>query len=603
MKIKLYIAHLFHWGALFFFFVAWFVLATGGYRGPFLGLFISARHLTNPVLFTLILTLLGLVLERNLTWRKTPLGKLLHFFIGSRSSLRLTLLLVFILATAFGASGRLYYKHHRDLAEKTFAAGEVKKAAMHYKNAARWPFGERERMRARRAYMLYGAKDYQTCIDELWPRYINDEHISGSGYLWLWSCLIEVKRYQDALDVTRKAMAKNEKMATRCTAVIADLERRISQQDSGIAANTQSFRIEFKFPYTSEHTQISLRGNWDAQFRPSEIHGWQTVLPMTKSEQGWVAQIALAKNDRMPYALIAESIQDDGSITPVGAAYFYNQPHTGTETVTILPLKSNSVTKKPMPTKITKEADGKRRVVAIWPDAGSWFFINSLLAQGLLPNIQYMKTSGVRGEMLSTDPPFTSTAYLKMVKIESPDSGAPQKSSWLDVIALQLKGLPFLDSFFADEIGSLGADPNSIFNILAKADLKAINLVFSDKYLAAPGDGKLDTKRALNLSENSAAELTLNDIYKTLQIDVKAESERAQVIADNEYFIAGFKNNVEKAQAGLDVWKNEKPDFMLLRFPAVDLLSHRYVSSALENPTQNLLLETYKQLDLHMGYF
>ena len=130
--------------------------------------------------------------------------------------------------------------------------------------------------------------------------------------------------------------------------------------------------------------------------------------------------------------------------------------------------------------------DGRQRVLAIWPDAGSWFMANAYVRRGLMPNLSQVIQRGTRTDMISTHPPFTSTAYMRMVEVNSGE--LVEENRFLETVAVQLKGIPFLDWMVPDHWVSAESGRRSIFNVMADHGHRAINLVFNDKYMASPED-------------------------------------------------------------------------------------------------------------------
>ena len=53
----------------------------------------------------------------------------------------------------------------------------------------------------------------------------------------------------------------------------------------------------------------------------------------------------------------------------------------------------------------------------------------------------------------------------------------------------------------------------------------------------------------------------------------------------------GLKNTHKKTELGLRLWDGVDPDFMLLRFPAVDIMSHKYFATVRDEPEFNPMVE------------
>ena len=252
------------------------------------------------------------------------------------------------------------------------------------------------------------------------------------------------------------------------------------------------------------------------------------------------------------------------------------------------------------------ERDDRGRVLAIWPDAGSWFLANAYMRRGLMPNLSQVVQSGTRTDMISTHPPFTSTAYMRMVEVNSGEQ--VEESRFLETIAVQLKGIPFLDWMVPDHWVSAESGRRSIFNVMADHGYKAINLVFNDKYMAAPEDlaandgTTIDVSATMKSIEDDTESKDFDSVLiETLMLDEDRESSRTTMVLDDSVLSMGLKNTHKKTELGLHLWNEIDPDFMLLRFPAVDIMSHKYFATVRDQPEENPMVEVYRHWDVMLG--
>jgi hypothetical protein len=253
-----------------------------------------------------------------------------------------------------------------------------------------------------------------------------------------------------------------------------------------------------------------------------------------------------------------------------------------------------------------KPADGRTRVIALWPDCGSWFIANLYAHQGVLPNFTRMLGAGSRLEMISTTPPFTSTAYLRMVEMKPGMQDSSQRSAW-EILLLQLKGLPILDGLIPySEVAAESRERRTIFSVLAERGFDAINLVFGDKYISAANDLAAPDGKQLEHEEDEAGVdgVSFSEeelLSHVLRIDPAREPERARRLLEDDFFLRCAGNSQEKVDYGLKTWAELDPDFMLLRLPAIDWMSHRRFSTIEESPALNVMQETYRHLDHLLG--
>lgn len=578
----------------------------GGFRVDAFGTSIATVHVTNPLAFCVASVVLGKLLA---PWRPlstTPLARcaawLTRHVRGWRQPRSALVVAVVSSAAVYGVVREGLQRHHRGLADRFLAEGRNELAARHYAAAIGWLDPEERPLRERRAMALWRAGEFDDCVGEL-ERYAKRDALLGrAGYRALWSCYRELGRLRESASVVRAAMATYADLGAECVGVLAQLERRIA----GRGAGALPVRLAWTSP-EPRHDPVYLRGNWAASGSQSELEGWRAMPMTTVDERTFTADVRLVPAEDYPFVAIVTERADSTRDPTLGFAQFRLDPTaTGRHEIRLdsVPARGN------VPPVAVRRAgkDGRGRVVAIWPDGGSWFLLNSFVHRGLMPNVEEMLRLGARGDMISTNPPFTATAYVRMVELD-PRADTPGGRP-LDTLLLQLKGIPFLDALLPDGVVD-GSGP-TVFSVLAAHGRVATNLVFNDGFMAATNDGattdgtmvKLDDKALADAREerrvdDDAARWIVDDV---LQVGPAEEARRRQMTGE-EVFLLGVENSEHKAQAGLRVWTEQRPDFLLLRLPSVDILSHRYFGTVEEAPTQNLMMETYRHLDRVIGRF
>ena len=516
-----------------------------------------------------------------------------------RAATALVLLAVGALATLRVRQGLLV-----DEAQRLEALGENYAAAGLYGKAAGWFNVNAPEYLSNQGYCYYRCGAFEEGVAVLEPRYREGKILTKKGYKALWRCYRELGRYEDSASVVRSAMARFPRLGEECTSVLALLERKmLAGPDHPVPV-----RLSFAPPDPSpEGGPYYVAGNWTAEGRGSEIHGWNPV-PMELAEDGrtWVAEVTVSPTQELPFAAVVSTSPRRFGAPGAGLALFWvpldraGPGNTAPLEVVLEPVPEPVGVRPAAPRRA--QADGRPRTLAVWPDCGSWFLLNLYAHLGYLPNAARLIEAGTRFEMISTHPPFTSTAYVRMVDLDAGVSRSAERSTW-ETALIQLKGLPFLDSLIPDSVvAAEGDDRDTIFSQLAARDLSAVNLVFSDKYVSAGGDAEL----ALDAHEDEGRrDVPLDDrraiLTQVLGVDLEREPERVALLENREYFFYGVENTQSKADLGREVWREQRPDFLLLRFPAVDLMSHRYYSGVEKSPASNVLMEVYRHVDRALG--
>lgn len=592
MMLRRRFARLLAWVATASFLLSAYILLVDGfsYKLPFITL--SAKSPLTPFLTFVVLTVVATVLGP-LPWRSTPVLRVLFAWLRSRPLIRYGSLAAVVLAIVLLVGGRWHQSHYIKKGNKLMASGEAAGSAEYFRRAAMWPFGEQEYAKSYRSCMLFASQQFDTCIDENLPDFQAGVRMRSTRYRCLWSCLGEKGRYEEALQVLEASIQTYAGMAKYAPA--GDLFKRQILQHKGEAGRRVT--VKFAFNGAEDARALRLRGSFTSDGRQSEVDGWRSAVEMSKGPEGWTLELPLALSGRLPYASVLEANHEGDTWEPVASSHFWVSGEDEQVEAKVYPLAES----EPPPREPWQKlpADGRPRTLVVWPDGGSWFFLNTLRERGGLPNIQRFLETAAFGKMISTHPPFTATAYLKMVRVDDGKGDEGEDKSFFDMLALQLKGIPFLDWAFDNELGSLGDDPYSIFNILRKNGYSAVNLVFSDKYMSAPDDAGL--LAGMKYQQTITAALSPEQTLEELGIDATKEPQRARRITRSRAFRAAYNNSAGKALIGQKVWESGDDDLVLLRFPAVDILSHQYAAEAFEKPTESLLFEIYRQLDIHMG--
>ena len=145
----------------------------------------------------------------------------------------------------------------------------------------------------------------------------------------------------------------------------------------------------------------------------------------------------------------------------------------------------------------------------------------------------------------------------------------------------------------------------SIFNVMADHGHRAINLVFNDKYMASPEDLATNDGTEVDLEEQwqllkSLVETDFESVLKDALL-LDGEPKRSTMVLDDSVY--PWDSRTHKTELGLRLWDAVDPDFMLLRFPAVDIMSHKYFATVRDDPEFNPMVEVYRHYDAMIGEF
>ncbi len=599
-----------HWGAVFWAFLAAEIALFGGIRVNVAMRFFSARHVVNPLVFAVLCFALGWLLRPDLGLWGSPLGRLAKALRGlvrrPFAARRLAILAALVAVVATSATFKLVRLRHLTMARQFVTLGRTDIAAQHYLDAIMPLDPMANDLRQSAAYASWRAGKFDDCVTMLEPIFQAGHYMAKRGYKALWNCYRAQDRVDEAIEVAKVGMAVHPQLERQAAGALASFERERVPSAKGKA------RVTFFVPRSAapEAAALHLGGSWNRFGEPSEVTSYEPVS-LSPGADGFSATVELAANGDFPYT-VAASTTADFSTPAVAVGQFRLDPGQEQEKRVEL-VAQPALGWLPPVAQRKPTADGHRRVLVVWPDGGSWFLLNGYAKRGLMPNIAQLLRTGARGEMISTNPPFTATAYKRMVELE-PANYDPEEGGLLEVLALQLKGIPFLDGFLPDSLVS-GSEGRTIYDALSANGLIAANLVFSDRFVSSPDDLKTSDGRRLEIGEDALATARGEGaeaidaseaaavLTNVLHIDAAKEPERAAALTSLGIFLYGVDNSEAKVKAGLDVWQKNNIDFMLLRLPSVDILSHRYFWTVDESFVQNPMIETYRYFDAVVGRF
>ena len=595
----------FHYLALACLLAALAIIVFGGFELRLFFLYVGMTRLKNSLQLALLLTLLGWILAPSFPWRSLPAARAARGCgaIWRRLSASGTGRVVLVCALlVLGA--HLFMRARQVLlaaqADHLMAMGRHLDAAEIYERAGYKYTLEPARYAENQAHCLYAGSRFEKAVAKLKPRFDEGQSLTRKGYLALWRSLAELGRYEEAAQVVRAAIGAYPSMGARGAEALAIYERRVSSNPG----SRVTVRLTFRAP-AGAPGPFWVSGNWSADGRPSEVYGW-SPLALERGEQGtWSIEVRLSPLQDFPYAaVVTDSAEPLHTPALAWGLFWVSADRSATRADVTLQALVPAIFSARAAAARAEGRDGRGRVLALWPDGGSWFILNLYAHLGYLPNLSNLLRRGARMEMLSTKPPFTSTAYLRMVQLDpgAVDAATP---SAIEAALIQVKGIPFLDWLIPDStVTEHDAAEDSIFSILARQGRSAANLVFNDRNLSALND--LTTNHGERLepedddSPHSAGGVLgrrARIVRDILGVDSQAEPERFELLASEGTFLGCVTNTENKAEIGLQTWVEERPDFMLLRFPAVDILSHRYYNRLEESPTLNVVQEAYRQLD------
>ena len=345
-----------------------------------------------------------------------------------------------------------------------------------------------------------------------------------------------------------------------------------------VALTTGSGRVNVRFEYTpsrevaslGELANVQIRGNWNRDGKRDDAYGYAPV-PMRREGAKLTARVELDRVSVLPYqAVITASVA--GAMTTVGFSRFRLTTEGASQFVTV---KSSTTTaffalsKRSRLRRRLPSADGRRRMFVLWPDGGSWWLLRSLMERGLAPNALDMYRRGAHGVMIS-EPPITSIAMQRLTSFKA-------EPSWWDALWLQIKGLQSLDEYVEIEQG--GTD--SLASRLATHDVTFVDLVFNEPFAQSSTDqaSKLGFDPSQHLYKFSPTSKIDPDSLVHDWLDLsRVDSLLGEGQFHQKWGLATQWDDAEdKLTRGLRFFTAaDGPDAMLLRIPAVDVLSHAF---------------------------
>jgi hypothetical protein len=582
MKNRDQLSGLLHRLALVIFLVALVIAASGGLWFSIGEFEFSLTGATRPLMIALVFYTCAVSLSSNRSAFVKHTATTVRFFLRdvfSRSNamtLRrsISLLCIATLLVLCGMRLRGYLLTAR--AEALERQGNNLEAAALYERVAIGSFGSSRDCLSKAAYCLYRAGEFERAALLVESRFSSPSRMPRTAIKAYMHCLFNLGRYADAAEAGRVAISKFSSLAEEAEGIISS-----SSRLEKLTTLRPLQTVEVEVALKSEGT-VQLYGSWNGRGVYSQAEGWMDPIPMKLHNSGRSASVTiqLEPSRELPYGLAALVIDPLGRVSEYHVGNCYVSLDGGAS-VKLQPLRS------PLAPSLAKDrkstSDGRQRVLAIWPDCGSWQILKMYAKAGRLPNIERVIQRSRSWEMISTNPPFTATAYLAMITLG--DRDRDDEVGVLQATMMQLNGLPFLDSVIPDGLVGSSSTERSLFDSLGQAGISWSSLVFDDAHLETADD---HTGIVFN-----------QPLYA--QNSVQTDFERLSQAAD-ERVRWYLEHSNEKAILASSTWDQGGPDFMLVRFPGVDLASHRFYSEFEEHPEEGPLLQVYEHLDALVGY-
>ena len=232
--------------------------------------------------------------------------------------------------------------------------------------------------------------EFQTCIDELAPDFEDGVRLFRHGYRALWRSYTELGLYAEAREVAEVAMGKYTQLETECTGVLAQLRRK------ELATESVCVECALDFEGSGQTRDYVYFWELDCHWSYADVQGYEEV-PMTRSEDGlhWEYELKLKPSDDFPYVALASPEGDMRNKPAIAMAQFLVEQ---TKSDAVLPIELTYLNKTALRSASKRRSgkDGRQRVLAIWPDAGSWFMANAYVRRGLMPNLSQVIQRGTR---------------------------------------------------------------------------------------------------------------------------------------------------------------------------------------------------------------
>ena len=350
-------------------------------------------------------------------------------------------------------------------------------------------------------------------------------------------------------------------------------------------------RVRFLFSLPSEKANngpFFLAGNWSEKGSQNDVYGYVPVEMKSEKKNLFTHEVFLRYDADLPYVALIRNRQGH----TVGYVRFLLSNHKAAGRVVQIPFAPPrpfyALRRTASFQPFRSGADGKKRVFVLWPDCGSWWMFRLLHEKGGSPNFSAMMKRGQYGEMIS-DPPLTSIAIQRLTSfIETP--------SWWSALWIQIKGLQVFDRFVSVDRG--GA--NTLSSWFAQHKIQFVDWTFNQMFVISQNDSSTEHGFEREQHFHYQFEPTRTKISKDSIVRSYVAVDRIHPFVEKrnlygKWLLATQWDDTEKkAQKALSYFDGkDRPQVMLVRLPAVDILSHYYFENS-ESPSERLqLLESF----------
>ena len=317
---------------------------------------------------------------------------------------------------------------------------------------------------------------------------------------------------------------------------------------------------------------LIVRGSWNQRGEHDAVTGW-APLPMTKADdmddETWTREIRLRTDSDLPYVAVV-SEQDSlraFSSRPVGIATFHASA-AANRRIDVRPYVSGDRRNADRP---AAKSDGRRRIVVLWPDSGTWLHFMTLVHSDQAPNTKALMESGAFG-ILDSDPPITSVATEKLTHFSTTEWSLRK---WARLGLLQLKGIEMLESFVPDVLLEtlLPTGQIAIWDHLKRHGRSSLNLIFSDPYAYAHDEARAADLMAHGLGPielyEKRAEAAFPDFFvRYFHFDGDAKKLRRKFVETQWKAMHARRLLAEEAI------KTRAFDLVIVRYASFDLIHH-----------------------------
>jgi hypothetical protein len=341
-----------------------------------------------------------------------------------------------------------------------------------------------------------------------------------------------------------------------------------------------------------------LKGSWNAAGIHDVFDAWAPVEMrkiVNSDGEFWMVSVPLDPASDLPFIAFAELPGADSAAPQVLAETVFRVQGPEARFVTLEPAQFRESGRAPVK---VRPPDGKRRVLAVWPDSGTWLYLMALAKSHQVPAIEELMESGVYGVM-DSGPPVTSLVTDKMTTFDS------ERFSWgkpLSLLLKQIKGIGFFDRLVpAGAIRFLsGASPKSdLWNHLRSNGKTSANLIYSDIWCNSRDERSEDTLKRLGLPSEEDVLAGLRGGIEENEFIRSVFPDPSQVLDQRRDFVRWIWEDMAiKTTIAREAWRKGDFDFLMVRFAAVDLV-HHYDSLVLgsNRDALSLLNSVYRALD------